>query len=142
VWIKPNWNRFTEHKTLAAGVVLMVLLGVYGLWLASASTRGRLAARIDVRCGEYEVLGMGLPPAWVGEYAACLRERYGIKYRPVAGCIVSPSLESYVRAYDTVVSDAVARKFGKNVFLDCQRAAENNWEQRAEQKREHAVSMR
>lgn len=54
--------------------------------------RGRLTAQVDMQRGRYQVLGYGMPSPSRPEYARCLRERYTIDFRPVAGCIVSESL--------------------------------------------------
>jgi hypothetical protein len=59
-----------------------------------------------------------------------LRERYGIKVRTVALCIVSESLVSYADAYDEVSTAAANRKFGHNVFKECIEAAGEDWSAR------------
>jgi len=90
--------------------------------------RGRLAAQVDMQRGQYQVLGYGLPSPSRPEYARCLRERYEIDFRPVAGCVVSESLLSYVNAYDSVLEEAALRKFGRDVFKECAEASATKWE--------------
>jgi hypothetical protein len=65
------------------------------------------------------MLGYGYPSPSRPEYARCLRERYKIEFRPVAGCIVSYSLVSYVNAYDSVIEEAARAKFGRDVVKEC-----------------------
>ena len=89
--------------------------------------RGRLAAHADMQGGRYQVLGYGLPSPGRPEYARCLRERYKIEFRPVADCLVSESLVSYVNAYDSVLEEATRRKFGRDVFQECADEAATKW---------------
>jgi len=60
-----------------------------------------------------------------------LRQRYGIEYRAVAGCIVSRSLVDYVDGYDSVSAAAAKRRFGRDVFRECSADASMHWEHRA-----------
>lgn len=71
--------------------------------------------------------GYGLPSPWRPEYARCLQERYNVRLRPVAGCVVSESLVSYVDGYDSVVEEASRRRFGRDVFQDCENEAMTKW---------------
>jgi hypothetical protein len=89
--------------------------------------RGRLDAHVDLQRGRYQVLGYGLPSPSRPEYARCLRERYDIEFHPVAGCVVSESLVSYVTAYDSVLEEATRRKFGRDVFRECADEAATKW---------------
>jgi hypothetical protein len=121
-----------RHTKLAALIALGVLVvgGGWG-WEFSASLRGRAAAHFDVARGRYQILGYGLPAAWQPEYAWLLRQRYGIEYRAVAGCIVSRSLVDYVDGYDSVSAAAAKRRFGRDVFRECSADASMHWEHRA-----------
>ncbi len=115
-----------KHKVLTAGSAFVALLLVMWAWSLTAPVRGKVDATIDVREGHYRVLGYGLADRSRSEYARCLRERYNIEYRTVAGCIVSESLISHVRAYHSVVAEAANRKFGHNVFQECAEQAETS----------------
>jgi hypothetical protein len=102
------------------------------MWSLTAPMRGRLAAHVDMRQGRYQILGYGLPSPWRPKYVRCLRERYKIDFHPVAGCIVSESLVSYVNAYDSVLEESTRRKFGHDVIQECSDEAATKWkEQRA-----------
>jgi len=109
-----------NHQRLAAVVGLAaMLLAMVGAWSAAARVRGRMAARSDLRRGHCRILTYGLPPSWLPEYARLLKERYGVELHPVAGCIVSRTLASYVDSYDAVSAAAANRKFGHDVFKEC-----------------------
>jgi hypothetical protein len=124
-----------RHKKAAAAIALgMFFVGCLG-WELSASLRGRMVAHFDVARGHYKQLGFGLPVAYRPEYARLLRERYGIEYRAVAGCVVSESLIAYVGAYNAVSTAAANRRFGHDVFRQCEEDARRNWEA------EHAAAL-
>jgi hypothetical protein len=76
------------------------------------------------------VLGYGLPTPWRPEYARCLRERYNIEFRTVAGCVVSESFIAYNEGYQSVVAEATRRKFGHDVFRECADEAATEWKAR------------
>src|SRR5438105_1225678 len=97
---------FRNHKGIAAIFVLALFLVLCWFWSMSAPIRGHLAAHLDVHRGRYQVLGYGLANLSRSEYGRCLRERYNIEFRPVAGCIVSESLISYAKAYQSVVVES------------------------------------
>jgi hypothetical protein len=122
----------SNHKVIAAIVALVGLLVLSYFWSLSASIRGHIAARIDIRRGQYQVLGYGLPSRSRPEYARCLRKRDDIDFRPVAGCIVSDSLISYVKAYHSVVVEATTLKFGHDVFQECADEADRKWNEKRE----------
>lgn len=125
-------NFIHNRKRLAAVAAFLSFLVLSSvLWSASASIRGRLVARIDTALGHYEVLGYGLPVPWRPEYARLLRERYGIKFRTVALCIVSRTLVDYVDSYNEVSTAAANRKFGHDVFKECSEEAYKSWERTA-----------
>lgn len=65
------------------------------------------------------MLTYGQPVNWLAEYARLLKERYGVEVHPVAGCIVSQALISYVDNYDAVSAAEVNRRFGRDVFKEC-----------------------
>lgn len=64
------------------------------------------------------------------EYGQILKDRYGVEYEAVAGCIVSESLIAYVEAYDDVSGAAVKRKFGQDVFKKSWDEATRIWQEK------------
>ena len=115
---------FRTYKWLVAilGLVFVLVVG----WIA-APIRGSLSAHIDVARGHYKLLTYGLPVSWLPEYAALLRERYGVEVHAVAGCVVSLSLISYVRNYDRISMAATNRRYGHDVFKECEEDAVTQW---------------
>jgi hypothetical protein len=124
---------FHKHKFQGAIFAVSVFLLLSWLWSVAAPIRATIAARIDVRRGQYQVLGYGLADRSRSDYAQCLRERYSIEHRTVAGCIVSDSLISYVKAYHSVVTEAANRKFGHDVFQECADLADRTRQTREQQ---------
>jgi hypothetical protein len=113
-----------RYKRLSAIISLIVLaVALPEGWSASAPLRGRMAARSDIQRGHYRILSYGLPPSWLPDYARLLKERYGVELHPVAGCIVSNGLVSYVDGYDEISAAAIIRKFGRDVFKECEEDA-------------------
>ena len=89
------------------------------------------------------MLGYGLPVPWRPEYARCLRERYKIEFRPVAGCLVSDSLVSYVNTYDSVIEEAARAKLGRDVVKECADESMLRWKaQRAMTAKNAQISAR
>ncbi len=96
-----------NHKRLTATIgFLALLVALIEAWSVAAPVRGRMAARTDLRRGRYKLLTYcGLPPSWLPEYGPDFeRKRYGVELQPVAGCVVSTDLVSYVDSYDDVVA--------------------------------------
>jgi hypothetical protein len=122
-------NFIRNHKKLTASVAVPTCLLLWAvLWSAVPRVRGQLVARFDIARGHYEILGYGLPVPWYADDVRLLRERYGIEYRPVAGCIVSATLIAYVDNYNGVIAAAANRKFGHDVFKECAGDARKSWE--------------
>jgi hypothetical protein len=124
---------FRKHKFQAAIFAVSLFLFFSWLWSVAAPIRGTIAGRIDVHRSRYQVLGYGLADRSRSDYARCLRERYSIEYRTVAGCIVSDSLISYVKAYHSVVTEAANRRFGHDVFQECADLADRTRQTREQQ---------
>ena len=113
-----------RNAVLSCGAIVLLIVA----WYASASIRGRWAARSDLARGHYIILGYGLPPTSVAEYQQILRDQYGVEYRQIALCIVSRSLVSYADAYNVISSAAIKRKFGNNVFKASSDKANREWQ--------------
>jgi hypothetical protein len=116
-----------KHKILAALIVLAALVLFVVAWDASASLRGRLAARMDLARGRYVVLAYGLPPGGSDEYARLLKERYGIEYRQVALCLVSPELVAYADSYNKLSVAVAENRFHLDVFRETWEDAQRIW---------------
>jgi hypothetical protein len=123
----------SAHKRTVLSVAVLTCLVLASLvWSASASLRGTLVARLDIAQGHYQELGFGLPVPWRDDYARLLQNRYGIQFRAVAGCVVSPEEVAYVEAYNRESTAAAQRKFGRNVFEEAEKEARETWERSIE----------
>lgn len=86
------------------------------LWQRSAlqlnALAGDLEARHDLRSGRLVILvwGMGGSPETV--VAARMKERFGIEYVRVAGCVLSYNQEARWAAYDRVMMAEIDKRFG------------------------------
>jgi hypothetical protein len=134
--IVGNMKRL-ENKRIVALAAIAALTVLPWAWSVSAPIRGNVAARIDLHRGRYQLLGYGLPSLSRPEYESCLCQRYNVSFRPVAGCIVSESLVSYVDAYDSEVVEATNRRLGHNVFKECDEEATENWKEQVKARRAH-----
>jgi hypothetical protein len=114
-----------RNKVIAAVSIgiAVITAGLWSWWI-TAAFRGRTVARFDVWRGHFEVQTYGLPVEWLPEYQRLLRERYGIQLRPVAGCIVPEELVAYVDAYDSILSNAIEKKFGAGTLKRTMQDAE------------------
>jgi len=128
------WRYIRTHKWITAVCILGAFLVCCWLSSLTAALRGRVAAQVDIRRSQYQLLGYGLPSPSRPEYVRCLRERYNIRFRAVAGCIVSESLVSYVDAYDSAMVEAVNRTAGHDVFKECHEEAQRTWTEQVKAK--------
>jgi hypothetical protein len=77
---------------------------------------GQADAKRDLADGHLQLHSFGLPAPWVPEYARLLKERLGVEYRPVAGCVVTEELVSNTAAYNKVMISEIERRFGTGVL--------------------------
>ncbi|OYW35423.1 MAG: hypothetical protein B7Z42_14700, partial [Brevundimonas sp. 12-68-7] len=102
--------------TLAIAVLaLCSCSSPHGSWLAEI--KGRADARKDLRAGKLRLETMGLLPApWERTNEDLLKERYGIQYSRVAGCVVSDELIGHAKGYNQIMTAEIHRKFGDDVL--------------------------
>jgi len=105
-----------RKMTLAIAVLaLCSCSSPHSSWLAEI--KGRTDARKDLQAGNLRLETMGLPPApWEGAYERLLKERYGIRYSWVAGCVVSEGIIGHAKGYNEIMEAEIARKFGDDVL--------------------------
>jgi len=109
---------------LALGLGLLALcLGLFSLSSCSAfnswrgEVNGRADAQKDLKAGKLILETMGPPPApWERTYEKLLKERHGITYSWVAGCIVNDRVSGHARAYNQIMEEEIDRRFGKGVL--------------------------
>ena len=130
-------------RTIAAAVLLLLLLFWDDCgWWPIPSICGQAQARLDLARGRYQLLGYGRGVGGRNDYTDLLRQRYGVEFRAVAGCIVSKSTVEYANAYDAAVKSAVNRKFGRDVFAEAHAEADRIWKQRHPDAANSAVQPR
>ena len=61
-------------------------------------------------------------------YDQCLRQRYRVEARIVAGDALTESESSYYQSYNSVSTAAIKQKFGPDVFDQCVGAARRSWD--------------
>jgi len=122
-------RRFIRFATSVVAVVAIAILVIQwdsSGWWPIASALGRHNARVDVARGHYLVLTYGIADPTGSPHANLLRQRYGVEFHAVAGCIVSKSLVDYAAAYNEVSTAAVKGKFGRDVFREAYNEEEKN----------------
>lgn len=110
--------------------VLVILIGagvaVPKLALAYESWRGGRQARNDVSIGHFEIQTGGLPGPAYREFVRLLNERYGVSYKNF-GCVSTETQETYRRSYNQVMEEALWKKYGKDIFAECDAEAQKIW---------------
>jgi hypothetical protein len=82
----------------------------------NAYEAGRQEAERDIRDGRLDIeMYGGPPPAWLDECAKLLRQRYGIRLRDIAGCVVDYQIIGHERGYNEVSHAEILRRFGRDV---------------------------
>jgi hypothetical protein len=115
-----------NRKWLIRVVVSLFLLII--VWWYSAYPRGMIVAWFDLVCGHYEVKTFGYPARWSWEYRLLIYERYGVKIKAVAGCVVDEELVWYVDGYNSVSYPRIRARFGKDIFAECRAEAKASWD--------------
>jgi len=119
---KRPW--LTRRRLVIAAVSLPLLALV---WWFSAYPRGMIVALANCTFGHYEIQTFGYPAPWLSEYRRLTSERYDVKVRVVAGCVVTEELVQYVRGYNCVSRGLIETRFGKDVIAECAEDAEAAW---------------
>jgi hypothetical protein len=115
-----------KHPIASVTVVIAAFAIAAFVWDLSAQLRGQLVARCDLMRGHYELLTYGLPPRGLPECGRLLRQRYDIKLRAIAGCVVSRALTDYADAHNRVVLSEIKRRFGRDVLQACMGAEQQH----------------
>jgi hypothetical protein len=110
--------------------ILLAVVLTYDLaGVPIARVTGELAAELDVHSGTYRELGYGLAFVSDDTYAGILHSRYAeAEFVRVAGCVVSPQLQTFIRGYNQVSQRAARRHFGKDIFEEAAKEAERTYE--------------
>ncbi len=99
---------------------------------ANALALGQLDARRDLSNGVMIVKTVGLPPPSREDFEHLLKERCNVQLQPIAGCLVSSELATYMQGYNEISAAEIKRKFGTNIFERLDAEAEARWHKRWE----------
>jgi hypothetical protein len=117
-WADPKVKRtWLKRLTLARLILALVVLAI--AWVLAAWPFGAVMAHIDHWRGNDKVKTFGLPAEWSDDYAALLRDRYGVELNSVAGCTPPVSLMQYVEGYNRVSESYLQQKYGKDILEEC-----------------------
>ena len=98
-----------------SGVLIAVV--VMGLFVDFPEwTTGAQEAQEDIQRGHLEIRGYGLPARWMPLYARLLKERLGVRFNEVAGCMVSRRLEKHTKAYNEMMMREIERRYGAGIL--------------------------
>ena len=86
------------------------------LAIITGCASGASEAQQDIKRGRLELRGYGLPVPWVPTYAHLLKERLGVEYKSVAGCVVTERLVERTDAYNHVMEAEIERRFGADAL--------------------------
>ncbi|BBO87873.1 hypothetical protein DSCOOX_10530 [Desulfosarcina ovata subsp. ovata] len=83
------------------------------IFFFGAKPFGILEAKYDLFRGRYEIHGYGLIHG-EPQYAPILK-KYGVRYRHVAGCVITDFIIDSVASYNFAMKDAIERNLGLNL---------------------------
>ncbi len=93
-----------------------------------AYSAGRAEAHRDLARGVLAIEYCGLRRGEMIEDAdRLMRERYGVLYRPIAGCMVNEQVLGHAKGYDDVTRPEILRRFGPDCFDRVLKEAENRF---------------
>src|SRR5215813_14050164 len=93
---------------------------------------GQSQAKHDLEEGRLELETAGLPGAWTLDYERLLLERYGIRSRAVAGCLVNDQILDHARGYNEVMEREAERRFGNAIWKQTKREAQKGHENKGD----------
>lgn len=89
---------------------------------------GKREAEADILRGVPKLLLYGKTRADIAERSALFKQRFGLTIDPLAGCLVSEPLVAFATAYNAVIQNYLAAKFGPTAFEEADREAMKTWE--------------
>ena len=100
------------------------------VWWLLAYPRGMMVAWFDQARGRDAIKSYGLPPPWYRDYFELVTQRYGVSIDRVADCEISFDTEWYAAGYNSVSGPRIRRRFGKDIFVECNFNARAAWQQK------------
>ncbi|MEO5713436.1 MAG: hypothetical protein ABIT37_08095 [Luteolibacter sp.] len=84
--------------------------------LSNSARQGRVDAQADISRGQLAIESAGMPFRWDPNYKRLLRQRYGIEFRIVGGCMITEEAAEHLRTYNEVMMSEITRKYGSDVL--------------------------
>ncbi len=83
---------------------------------------GRSKALDELRHGRFSMETYGLRSAVPLRHESYLQRHFGVRFIPVADCVITPAIANHARGYNEAMARAIDRKFGRG-FLERTRRA-------------------
>ena len=77
---------------------------------------GKKEAEVDLAGGKLVILEYGMYPPWDKERREVARARFELEIRPLAGCVITKPLVTFVDAYNRVMAQEIESRFGSDVL--------------------------
>jgi hypothetical protein len=104
-----------EHKLVLLSVAVGCCIGWY---FFGGYAVGYLQANADIVLGKPKYIGLGLPVYPDSMFAQILADEYAVRFKRIAGCVVTPYQVDYADAYNGVVIGFLAKKYHRNIWED------------------------
>ncbi len=86
-----------------------------------ASKKAREMAEHDFAKNVYRIFVVGRRPL-ENAYDDYLKEHYGVRVTPIAGCVVSDGIIGAEQNYNSTMKPLLNRKFGRDIFKEAEEA--------------------
>jgi hypothetical protein len=99
-------------------------------------SEGRKQAKSDIAAGKLCLKTYGLPPEWTWKYESMAKEKYGVEFDAVAGCVVNDELMERTDGYNELMLQEIKRRFGPNALEKLAEEARVKYQQEEEAHRQ------
>jgi hypothetical protein len=111
---------------------LTVLVALHGCGpkdpKAKWRAEGRAEAERDLAAGKLGLKSYGLPVRWQRKYHEMAREKLGVEYNVVAGCMVDDELVEQTEGYNEPMLREINRRHGSDALDKVWEAAKSEYE--------------
>lgn len=124
IFFKTSRNDLAKHPFVYGALIFFVLAVWFSSW---GAVYGRLSAKYDISRGHFEIQKYGLMRGPLPIYSKILKDRYNVRCPSISGCMVTPAEVQFKNAYNSVSQPAIIEHFGKDIFTESMRAAEEEF---------------
>lgn len=118
---------------LAASAVLLAALGC-GDPKARWRAEGRAEAERNLAAGKLGLKTYGLPAPWSWKYRDIAREKLGVEFNAVAGCVVDDELVERAAGYNEPMQREIDRRHGPGALQKLAEVARAEYQKEQEAK--------